>query len=332
LSVQGERLGLGEGFFLDGGELERLLKLEALLMPYASWRRARLKRQNGRVVHYTSAENVFKIIDTKTFWMRNTKCMSDYREVEHGHDLLVRYFNEGRNRKKFCDVVNRCFSGLGEEALGYFDQWWENIRFNTYITSISEHDNKEDAHGRLSMWRAFGAGSARAAIVMNPPAPGSALGLRLMLSPVAYFDYPKVRGQLNKVINNITRNVDFIQSYNRDYVKIQILYMLVAAAVSLKHEGFSEEKEWRVLMQSPLMTASSQTINGIPQIVFQIPLKDSPGQDVVGVQIPSLVDRIIIGPTAYAAPIYATLVAALTRAGITDAAARVVGSGIPIRE
>jgi hypothetical protein len=262
--------------------------------------------------------------------------MSDYREVEHGHDLLVRYFQIPRNKRRFCSAIDKCFANLGEEVLGYFDQWWDNVRFNTYITSISEHNANEDAHGRLSMWRAFGTGAARAAIVMNMPAPGAALGLRLMLSPVAYFDYPKVQRQLNKVALNITKNIEFVKSCNRDYIKIQLLYMLVAAAVSLKHEGFAEEKEWRVvyipdLMQSSLMVMSSQVIEGVPQIVYQIPLGDSPDQDVVGVQIPSLVDRIIIGPTVYAAPIYTAFVAALVRAGLMDAATRVVASGIPIR-
>jgi hypothetical protein len=44
--------------------------------------------------------------------------------------------------------------GTVQEVIGVFNKWWRDIRFNTYITSISKHDRKEDSHGRLSMWRA----------------------------------------------------------------------------------------------------------------------------------------------------------------------------------
>lgn len=58
---------------------------------------------------------------------------------------------------------------------------------NTYIASISEHDNNEDMHGRLSMWRAFGNIVARVAIVLNIPwYTGGAQAVNVMFSPVAY--------------------------------------------------------------------------------------------------------------------------------------------------
>ena len=40
-----------------------------------------------------------------------------------------------------------------------FNNSWSDIRLNTYITCVSEHQDSEDKHGRLSMWRAFGGGT-----------------------------------------------------------------------------------------------------------------------------------------------------------------------------
>jgi hypothetical protein len=37
----------------------------------------------------------------------------------------------------------------------------------TFITSIFEHDDSDDLHGRLSMWRALGMSTARVAIVFK---------------------------------------------------------------------------------------------------------------------------------------------------------------------
>jgi hypothetical protein len=114
-------------------------------------------------------------------------------------------------------------------------------------------------------------------------------------------------------------------------------FILVTAAVSLKHVGFVEEREWRVIYmpdvnRSNLIAPAIQVIGGIPQIVYKIPLEENPANNVVGVGIPALVDRVIIGPTTYPGPIQAAFVAALQAAGVTDAPSRVFLSGIPLRQ
>jgi hypothetical protein len=302
-------------------------------MLYASDRRKKL----GRVVHYTSAENALKIIASKTMWLRNTQCMADYREVQHGYEMLARFFHDPKKRAGFYRAFKGCATGVAEEATQYFDQWWNNIRFNTYIASISEHDDSEDIHGRLSMWRGFGGQPTRAAIVMKPPPLGDADGLRLLLSPVAYFEYEQVEKQIRKVIRNVRANAEFIAATDREVVKNQIFFMLVTTAVSLKHVGFIEEREWRVIYipdvhRSNLIVSAIEVIGGVPQIIYKVPLVENPADEVVGVGIPALVDRVIIGPTAYPGPTYAALVAVLQGAGVTDAPSRVVLSGIPLRQ
>jgi hypothetical protein len=142
---------------VDQKELEINEQLEQVFMPYATARREQLRSRNGRLVHYTSAENAIKILYSKQVWMRNAKCMSDYMELSHGHTLLVRFFQQKDKRDAFYKALNKIHPNVGEEALQLFDQWWRNnIEFEVYVTSISEDDDSEDTHGRLSMWRAFG--------------------------------------------------------------------------------------------------------------------------------------------------------------------------------
>ena len=52
-------------------------------------RRYPKREGTAKFVHYTSAENAIKIIESRRIWMRNTQCMSDYREMSHSFDLLV---------------------------------------------------------------------------------------------------------------------------------------------------------------------------------------------------------------------------------------------------
>jgi len=305
-------------------------RLGSIFMPYAKRQMDRVRKSGKRMVHYTSAENLFNIIDSQTMWLRNTNCMDDYSEVQHGYSLLLQFFQEGTNRTDFCAALDSCHAGLGQGSLALFDQWWLNIRFNTYICSISEHHDKEDMHGRLSMWRAFGQQSqARAAMVMRVPPQGSGEALRLILSPVAYFGYDQVRAQILRVMRNVGSNLKFLQSLPTDTVKTMVFYMLVSAAVSLKHEGFLEEKEWRIIYlpqanHSVLIEKADVVIRGVPQTVYKVPLREDPPNGVVGVGISTLIERIIIGPTVYGVPMYSTFVESLRKEGVANPETRVV--------
>jgi hypothetical protein len=224
-------------------------------------------------------------------WLRNTRCMADYSEVELGYGMLHKFFRQEHNRDAFFKAVNACSANLAEDSITLFNQWWADIRFNTYICSISEHENSEDDHGRLSMWRAFGQSASRAAMIMRLPPEGSAEGLRVMLSPVAYFGEAEVEQQLWNVIGNINHNRNYLAGLDRDRVKTLIFYTLTAAAVSIKHIGFHEEKEWRVIYlpranPSKVLISSVEVLAGVPQIVHKIPLMENPAEDVEGIGIP----------------------------------------------
>jgi hypothetical protein len=319
---------------MDPVDFANVKRIVGIFMPKAQERLNALHRAGKRVVHYTSAENLLRIITSKQLWMRNTNCMADYSEVTHGHSMLQKFFQG--HRDGFGAVLHSCHPGLADEAIQLFDQWWGSIRFNTYICSISEHEDYEDQHGRLSMWRAFGGNAARAALVMNVPPEGMAEGLHLFLVPVAYEEYPDIEAELLRAVENVRSNTEFLKSIDRDRLKTLIFYFLVCNAVSIKHQGFREEKEWRVIYlphanPSKLVTSSIEVIGGVPQIVHQIPLHEDPNNDVVGVGISALVNRIIIGPTVYNVPMHMAFTEALAKAGVAGAANRVVWSGIPIR-
>ncbi len=320
---------------MNAEEIESARRLTGIFMPYAAGRLEQVRAVKKRFAHYSSAENIFKIISSRTMWLRNTRCMADYSEVELGYAMLHKFFQQQHNCDAFYHAVNACSPRLAEESIALFDQWWGDIRFNTFICSISEHEDSEDGHGRLSMWRAFGQ-TSRAAIIMRMPDEGAAEGLHVMLSPVAYFGEAEVEQQLWDLIANLNSHHDYLVGFERDRLKTLILFMLASAAVSIKHIGFHEEKEWRIIYfpranPSKVITSSIETVTGVPQIIHKIPLVENPKENVTGVGIPALIDRIIIGPTMYAAPMYTAFVSALNEAGIADAAQRVVVCGIPIR-
>lgn len=92
-------------------QIESASRLLNIFFPYAALCRANMIKQNGRFVHYTSAANALSIIKTKRVWMRNTTCMSDYREVRHGFDALCRYFANDSAHGSFQYSFERMQSG-----------------------------------------------------------------------------------------------------------------------------------------------------------------------------------------------------------------------------
>jgi hypothetical protein len=311
-------------------------------MPYASRQRRELydddpEKQYSPFVHYTSADAALKIISSKRLWMRNATCMADYREVQHGFDILNRFFLDETKKKPFADALDACAQGATQEAIGVFNKWWRDIRLSTYITSISKHDRKEDSHGRLSMWRAFGGNSPRVAIVLNVPRfSGGSLALKLLFSPVAYLTEDKVQDVIREVTENVCCNRDFLRSVGREQIVNYVFLMLLAAVTCLKHEGFREEQEWRAVyipsrMPSPLMEFSTEVIAGIPQRVFKIPLDGTKDSALAGLEFSRMFDRLIIGPSPYGVAMGDAFVAALEKAGVPNASSRICLSGIPIR-
>jgi hypothetical protein len=172
---------------LSAEQLELVSKILSIFFPYAERRRDSMLQRNGRFAHYTSAASALDIIRTRRLWMRNATCMNDYREILHGLDAIGRWFAQETKREDFKSALNDCHAGVVEEAFGLFDHWSQNTKLQTYISSISEHDDSEDSHGRLSMWRAFGTGARVALVCKIPLAIGSNTPLHVMLSPVGYF-------------------------------------------------------------------------------------------------------------------------------------------------
>jgi hypothetical protein len=311
-------------------------RLSDIFTPYAELRRKRIIATNRRFVHYTSAEAAMQIIRSKRLWLRSAACMRDFPEVQHGFDILNRFFSDSARYTALFDALSAVAPGLGDEGLLAFNRTWAEVQRHTYIACLSEHDDIEDWNGRLSMWRACG-GAARVGLVMRLPLEsGVAAPLKIIFSPVAYFTNDDVDRELATVTSNIRKNADFLRNVSRDTLIACVHIMMLAAIVSLKHPGFKEEQEWRVIYSpkrspSDLVKAETTTLAGVPQTIHLLPFDDAASVDLEVLAFNNVLDRVIIGPTPFSEPMRQAFVAALLDAGILDAGLRVCASNIPIR-
>ena len=312
------------------------LKLAEIFTPTARKRRQQLDDEGMRIAHYTTAESAYKILDSQSLWMRNALNMDDFREIQHGHDLLLEYFSDPSKHKWLMEILNRCCGEAGKTAIDIFGRHYQDLKRFTYITCFSQHEKEHDAHGRLSMWRAFGKGSAGIAIVLNPPRRDIAAPLQAFLVPVMYFTKTDLWNELDSIFNNIAANETLLKDVPQDQIYKWVFTMLVALVTSLKHQGFEEEKEWRLLhvpktYPSEFVPESNQVIGGVPQLIRKIDLKNNPENGIEGISIRELVERVIIGPTQFGGAIFDSISKLLANAGVQNAEQKVFFSNIPIR-
>lgn len=322
---------------------DEISKLSDIFAPHEARRRADLLQNNRSLVHYTSAESAISIIRGNEVWMKNVRCMNDFREVEHGFDLLRRAYQKPDDNdaeiglRAVCKALDEIFPDLANETISLFDHYLEKLRLQTHIVCLSEHDKSEDDYGRLSMWRGYGSAGVGVGLVINPlPLYAVAENFGAYSSPVFYSDERDVMELFLEVAQNIRRNVEFVASTNKKVVKGMFFLLLRALAICSKHKGFSEEQEWRIMHTKDLddrgaLDYGVQILGGVPQPVFKLSFNDRPDLGMTGISIPNLLKRVIIGPTQYPLAVFDAFCEVLAEAGVKEPQKMVVCSDIPLR-
>jgi hypothetical protein len=154
-------------------------------------------------------------------------------------------------------------------------------------------------------------------------------------SPVAYLTNHEFHNAMDDVIKNIHTYSDFLRSVDRLVLVRTVFNMLVMAVTCLKHEGFHEEREWRVIyfpmrLPSSLIEASTEIIAGVPQLLYKLPLDEavSPVLDELGLS--KMFDRLLIGPSPYPWVMYEAFIAVLAKAELQNPTSVSSCSNIPI--
>ena len=311
-------------------------RINQVLMPLASEAQARVEA-GTRFVHYTSAKSALDILQSQCMWMRNATCMNDYNEMRYGLHCLVDAFATPAGTA-FNNALNDCYPEIAVEIDQTFTAIVPSLIEHTYITCLSEHADDEELFGRLSMWRAYGSTTGVALVLNNGPFIRPTTALTSWTTPVAYMDGNGVQSQVQQIAELMEQERDLLKRLAREDLKNAVLRALIFAVVSSKHEGFKEEREWRVV-HLPMLWPSSEerlpldqvALGGVPQPIFKLLMKDYPEEGLYGATIPDLIERVIVGPTQYPIATRTALAQVLGKAGVQNPLDRVHCSGVPLR-
>lgn len=299
-----------------------------------------LSQTSSRLVHYTSAENAINIIKGKEVWLRNTRAMNDFSEIEHGLNLMSKILNRNFGTKReLWTKLEEIIPGLSIEVVEKLDAWASIIPDSTYAFSLSEHGPKENELGRLSMWRAYSNGGTGVALVINPSAFLSDVktdGFGVMSTKINYARDVEFESDMESFFNNARMVAGDLRLRGIGAAAWTLTFALIMRALSIKHPGFEEEHEWRVILndrlfRKPVCKQEVECIRGVPQLVYKLPLISYSEFGVSGLTPNELLDRVIIGPSEHANLISAAIIKALEDSGVTDPKDRVSSSNIPLR-
>ena len=315
-----------------------------IFYPYAHQRSQEVYTNNLDFVHYTSASNAFRIIENREVTLRNAVLMNDFSEIDHGEKCLQNAWNsrvgKGENPSqpgRLAAILDSIDPLLVPAIERGYDQHLRHRRLDTYLLSLSEHDDSTEGHlGKLSMWRAYGGRTNVALVVDHTPFLRPTTANVGFTSPVLYSEVAEFEQYFNVLCDSLEANIDEVRSMPPATVHSQLTGAFNAAAVSTKHPGFSEEREWRIvytpwLSASEAITSRRLVIGETPQVVQVIRLEDREDIGFVGVSPNALLKKVIIGPTENPYILYKAFVSLLEDAGVQNAGEKVVVSKIPIR-
>jgi hypothetical protein len=310
-------------------------KITQVFVPELMERFKAARENNLKFVQYTSSSAAIEIIRNDEIWLRNVSCMNDFLEIEYGLERIVKYFSS-ETTNNFWAALDSKFESISIEIKKTFDDWRSDLTLNTYIACVSEHDESENQHGRLSMWRAYANDSGVAIVVNGNAMLSESDAIRAYTFPVFYKSDAEVEQLFDGFTQKVTGMIDWIGTVPRENIQHYFDFFFKTYALSLKHPAFKEEREWRIVYRPKeypdgKLIKRTKVINGLPQRIYALPLKNIPESGLVGVEVSELIDRILIGPTDHALPILHALIDTLEEKNISNPNSKVFVTNIPLR-
>jgi hypothetical protein len=309
-------------------------KLTSIFLPTLAEALERIDANSLKLAHYTRFDVAKLILNNRSVWMRNARMMNDIGEIDYGISAMDYALAEHG------DLLNKAVSAIDPGMPSALRGLWNYMRMNVvkdvFISCMSEHWPTEDPYGRLSMWRAYGDPDGVCLVLNVEPFRLESNALNAYSSPVFYGEPAQFSDRLKTVLTNVGDSATLLKSSMTNEMILSSLGMaFLFGAVCLKHPGFAEEQEWRVIHMPNILQPSllrRRDLKGPPaQTIFEILLEDAPSQGLVGLTPDALIHRVIIGPSNHSGAIAQEMSDLLRAQGVRDADTRIVQSGIPLR-
>ncbi|MCX7554406.1 DUF2971 domain-containing protein [Marinicella sp. S1101] len=298
---------------------------------------AEFPNQTPLLAHYTSITNFDCIVNGDELWFSNPLNMNDSDELIFGMSQGSAEFKKNEALIRACGSET-VFARLMDIFDYHFNHFDKNHVLDTYISCFSQHSD-DDFDGSLSMWRGYGADGNGISFVIDTKKIEPNEESPIILAPVNYatnedrISWINQRiNQLADLLNDIEKSEEVLNSIAWNWIERLKVFSLFT-----KHRGFQEEKEWRFVYLSdrdskahyPPMFGYHISNKGV-EPKLKLKLGQIPSSNVP-LTLESLIDRVILGPTASSVLSMRSLARMLEIKGKHGLIEKVHASSIPYR-
>ncbi|MBF4987975.1 DUF2971 domain-containing protein [Methylophilus sp. 14] len=158
-------------------------------------------------------------------------------------------------------------------------------------------------------------------------------------SSVAYLSDQHLKEEIANLATSITKNLDLIKTVEIKNIGHMLFDILRLTALCNKHQGFQEEKEWRLIMNPSILPEKKrhntehiafdiETINGTPQKILKLKFSS---MNWGNKQFKDMIKKVIIGPCEHPWITYESFVLLLRDLDVEHPEKIVQISEIPLR-
>lgn len=292
------------------------------------------------LAHYTTLATLEQILLNNELWFSNPLYMNDLEEIRFGivHGLRLLRENESIKAVLTSDERYRTFIKALNAEFSRFDT---QHLLNIYVLCFSEHD-VSNGDGVLSQWRAYGNNGNGAALILDSGKIGGGSGNNkpLVLAKVEYGSSDQRWAWLSNMAERAATIIEAnsISDERIPAIAYALFERITLFALFTKHNGFSEEREWRVVYLPDRDPENKfqkffQYHNGPrgvePKLKF--PIKPIHGLTAADLSLEKITFAILLGPTT-SSPLALSAVRRMVQmTKHPDLANRVAASSIPLR-
>lgn len=248
-------------------------------------------RENKLLYHYTDAGGLQGIVKQQAIWATHYKYTNDFKEVRHGIEIILEEIRKRLDKKGNTHTPTRLLLQLLDGMINKGKPFSE-----FFVCCFSEEGNL------LSQWRAYARDGIGYSIGYSPEDLGR-LHQHFSNEPVQLLSVIYKKNKQREFARNLLEWLipnfeSYVAAFQTEIVSVDYenwsddckaaicranaaaFKWLLAAAVRLKHEGFSEEREWRLIYPvlshsepSPPLDIKHRTPNGQLTPYVAIPLK-----------------------------------------------------------
>lgn len=290
------------------------------------------------LAHYTSIDVLEKIMKDEELWLSNPLFMNDLEELRFGIFEGARQIEQSDAVKKLCGSQAR-IDILKNAFISYYSQFDREHALDVYLFCLSEHE-PSNMDGLLSMWRGYGGSGNGAALVFNTGFVTGKAGSPLIVTKVHYASRERRIAWLQQKLEQFTELLaaSTVPDEKLHVVAYHVFSLIKFFALKFKHDGFHEEREWRIIympdrdVQVLLKDKFGYVIGrrGVePKLKLKIePLRLEPRETWTFADI---LERIILGPSVSSPLAKHSVERMLTTMGKDNFRQKVVASSIPLR-